>query len=80
MDPTTRQKKKQCLKELREAIVRLETELDDDRLLSQQEAQHEAIDRLDEHFTAVEHRFDNLRMLWQALRAELGLSRHKGQS
>lgn len=82
MDPTTRQRQKQCLKELQEAIVRLETEWDDDRILSPEEmdAQHAAIERLDEHFAAVENRFDNLRALWRTLRAELGITRDKGRS
>jgi hypothetical protein len=61
-----RTEKEQKIIELREAIARLEAELEKDLELEQ----HETIDHLDEHFNAVETKLNNLKTFWSTLKSE----------
>jgi hypothetical protein len=62
---SNRQEKQQKLMELREAITRLEAELEVDKELEL----HQAIDHLDEHFEVVETKFNNLKVFWSTLKS-----------
>jgi predicted nuclease with TOPRIM domain len=66
MSFSNRQEKQQKLAELREAIARLETELERD----QEQELHQAIDHLDEHFEVVEVKFNNLKTFWSTLKSD----------
>ncbi len=66
MSMSNRQEKQKKLVELREAIARLETELEVDKELEL----HQAIDHLDEHFAVVETKFHNLKVFWSTLKSE----------
>ena len=63
---SNRQEKQQKLLELRDAIARLETELERDQELEL----HQAIDHLDEHFEVVETKFNNLKVFWSTLKSD----------
>lgn len=65
MTMSNRQEKQQKLMELREAITRLEAELEVDKELEL----HQAIDHLDEHFEVVETKFNNLKVFWSTLKS-----------
>jgi predicted component of type VI protein secretion system len=58
--------KEQKILELREALTRLEDELQKDIELEQ----HQAIENLDEHFNAVETKLNNLKTFWSMLKSE----------
>jgi len=66
MTLSNRQEKQQKLAELREAIARLETELEQDQEIEL----HHAIDHLDEHFEVVEVKFNNLKTFWSTLKSD----------
>ncbi|MDO9478703.1 MAG: hypothetical protein Q7L07_18490 [Pseudohongiella sp.] len=66
MTISKRQEKEQRIVELREAITRLEIELQKDMELEQ----HQAIDHLDEHFEVVEVKFNNLKTFWSSLKSD----------
>ena len=66
MSMSNRQEKQKKLVELREAIARLETELEVDKELEL----HQAIDHLDEHFAVVETKFNNLKVFWSTLKSD----------
>lgn len=66
MQVLNRQEKEQKIIELREALSRLEAELEKDMELEQ----HQAIDHLDEHFKAVEMKLNNLKTFWSTLKSE----------
>jgi len=66
MTMSNRQEKQKKLVELREAITRLETELERDKELEL----HQAIDHLDEHFDVVETKFNNLKVFWSSLKSD----------
>ncbi len=68
MTISNRQEKQKKLVELREAIARLETELEKDKELEL----HQAIDHLDEHFAVVETKFHNLKVFWSTLKSDWG--------
>ncbi len=68
MSMSNRQEKQKKLVELREAIARLETELEVDKELEL----HQAIDHLDEHFAVVETKFNNLKVFWSTLKSDWG--------
>lgn len=68
MSFSNRQEKQQRILELREAITRLETELERDQELEL----HEAIEHLDEHFDVVEVKFNNLKTFWSTLKIDWG--------
>lgn len=59
--------KQEKIRELREAIAQLERELEKDI----EREQHEAIEHLEDYFKMVDSKFDNLKLLWEALKAEL---------
>jgi hypothetical protein len=61
-----REEKEQKILELREALLRLEAELQKDMELEQ----HQAIENLDEHFKAVEMKLNNLKTFWSMLKSE----------
>lgn len=63
----SRADKEARIAELREAIARLEAELQQDI----EAAQHDLIDRLDEHFDAAESKLGSLRAFWMALKRDL---------
>ena len=65
---SNRQEKQQKLMELRDAIARLETELERDQELDL----HQAIDQLDQHFEVVETKFNNLKVSWSTLKSDWG--------
>ena len=65
MTMSDRQEKQKKLAELREAIARLEAELEVDKELEL----HQAIDHLDEHFEVVETKFNNLKVFWSSLKS-----------
>lgn len=68
MQPTSdRQQKQERIRELRDAISQLESELERDL----QRDQHEAIDHLEDYFVMVDSKFDNLKLLWETLKSEL---------
>ena len=52
--------------ELREAIALLEAELEG----AMQREQHDLIDRLEDHFDAVERKLDSLKLFWRELKAD----------
>jgi hypothetical protein len=58
--------KEQKILELREALTRLEAELQKDIELEQ----HQAIENLDQHFSAVETKLNNLKTFWSMLKSE----------
>jgi hypothetical protein len=66
MTMKNRADKEQKILELREALTRLETELQKDIELEQ----HQAIENLDEHFNAVETKLNNLKTFWSMLKSE----------
>jgi len=66
MTISNRQEKQKKLLELREAITRLEAELEVDKELEL----HQAIDHLDEHFEVVETKFNNLKVFWSSLKSD----------
>lgn len=66
MTALNRQEKEQRIIELREALTRLEAELQKDM----EREQHHAIDDLDEHFEAVEMKLNNLKAFWSTLKSE----------
>lgn len=66
MTMSDRQEKQQKLAELRQAIARLEAELEVDKELEL----HQAIDHLDEHFEVVETKFNNLKAFWSTLKSD----------
>lgn len=66
MTVLNRQEKEQKIIELREALSRLEAELEKDMQLEQ----HQAIDHLDQHFEAVERKLNNLKAFWSTLKSE----------
>jgi chromosome segregation ATPase len=68
MTMSNRQEKQQKLMELRDAIARLETELERDQELDL----HQAIDQLDQHFEVVETKFNNLKVSWSTLKSDWG--------
>ena len=68
MTMSDRQEKQKKLAELREAIARLEAELEVDKELEL----HQAIDHLDEHFEVVETKFNNLKVFWSTLKSDWG--------
>lgn len=63
----TRAEKEAHIKELREAIARLEVELRKDI----ENEQHEAIDQLENHFDVVETKLSSLKAFWQQLKQDL---------
>lgn len=67
MTTQSRIDKQARIRELREAIVRLESELQQDI----EAEQHDLIDRLDEHFDAVETKLSSLRAFWRELKQDL---------
>jgi predicted nuclease with TOPRIM domain len=73
MSIESRVDKENRIRELREAIARLETELQRDI----EAEQHDLIDRLDEHFDAVETKLSSLRTFWMKLKRDLGQA-HQG--
>lgn len=66
-DPARRTAKEEKIRQLRAAIAQLEEELERDL----EDEQHRAIDNLDEYLNAVDSKFDNLKLLWEALKDEL---------
>lgn len=66
MAALNRQEKEQKIVELREALTRLEAELQKEL----EREQHQAIDHLDEHFQAVEMKLSNLKTFWTTLKSE----------
>jgi len=66
MTMSDRQEKQKKLAELREAIARLEAQLEVDKELEL----HQAIDHLDEHFEVVETKFNNLKIFWSSLKSD----------
>ncbi|MBC55238.1 MAG: hypothetical protein CMQ34_15530 [Gammaproteobacteria bacterium] len=75
MTTLSREEKQQRIVELREALNKLEAELEKDI----ERQQHDAIDQLDEHFVTVETKFQNLKVFWQTLKDEW-TSHDRGQS
>ncbi len=67
MTTQSRINKENRIRELREAIIQLEAELQRDI----EAEQHDAIDRLDEHFDAVETKLRSLRTFWMLLKRDL---------
>lgn len=63
----SRSDKEARIRELREAIARLEAELQRDI----EADQHDLIDRLDEHFDTVETKLSSLRAFWKQLKQDL---------
>lgn len=66
MSFSNRQEKQKKIRELRDAISRLEAELERDQELEL----HEAIEHLDEHFDVVEVKFNNLKTFWSTLKSD----------
>ncbi|ALO47510.1 hypothetical protein [Pseudohongiella spirulinae] len=66
MSDLSKEEKQQRIAELREALSRLEAELNKDI----EREQHEAIDHLDAQFILVEDKFHNLKTFWQTLKEE----------
>lgn len=67
MSIDSRAEKQARIQELREAIARLETELQKDI----ENEQHEVIERLEDHFDVVETKLSSLKAFWQQLKREL---------
>jgi vacuolar-type H+-ATPase subunit E/Vma4 len=67
MSISNRAEKHTRIRELREAIAQLETELQKEM----ETEQHAMIDRLEDHFNAVETKLSSLKAFWQALKQDL---------
>lgn len=73
MSIDSRAEKQARIKELREAIARLETELQKDI----ENEQHEVIERLEDHFDVVETKLSSLKVFWRQLKQELLAARSR---
>ncbi len=73
MSTKSRAEKEARIQELREAIASLEIELQKEI----ENEQHEAIDRLEDHFNAVETKLGSLKAFWQQLKQELLAARSR---
>jgi len=67
MNTSYRAEKEARIRELREAIAKLEAELEKDI----EDEQHAMLDHLEDHFNAVETKLSSLKVFWQALKQDL---------
>jgi len=67
MNTSYRIEKEARIRELREAIAKLEAELEKDM----EAEQHEMLDQLEDYFNVVETKLSCLKVFWQALKRDL---------
>jgi len=67
MNTSYRIEKEARIRELREAIAKLEAELEKDM----EAEQHEMLDQLEDYFNVVETKLSSLKVFWQALKRDL---------
>lgn len=73
MNPQRRIETEDKIRELRETIDALESQLaEESGLESDEKEQHELIDQLDKYIDAVDTKATGLKSFWQVLKSELG--------
>ncbi|WP_407351212.1 hypothetical protein [Luteimonas sp. R10] len=68
MDTDHRRETETRIRELRQSIEALERELESSS--TQDQAQHEVLEHLDEYINAVDTKISSLKLFWQALKEE----------